>query len=368
MAVWGWVVVSALGYFLGGCVIWWKRHWSEQGLQALLAVSTGVLLGVAILGMLPQGLAESPDGVAWVLTGLLAAYGLQRWMSQREKEQDQSHNAMWGALSGMGIHAFFEGVALGVGFHADARLGLAVLSALVLHKIPEGVAIASLAIADGKRKTAISAVALLAVSTALGAAAALTVTQFSAAGGIPLLFSSGILLYIAGTELWPAVNRKRGWGGMGWLLGGILLYGLLGWGTHLLAPIHAHSHAHHAVSPSESAGHHHHAPVEIGDKEPVPTVQMKVEPDAKSGWNIQVITSEFRFTPERVNEGHRQGEGHAHLYLNGRKIARLYGPWFHLESLPPGTHTLRVELNSNDHSPLAYRGRIIEDIVTLTVK
>ena len=143
MAVWGWVAVSALGYLLGGCAIWWKKHWSQQGLQALLAVSTGVLLAVAILGMLPHGLAESPNGIPWVLAGLLAACGLQRWLGRREKEKIHAPGAMWGALTGMGIHAFFEGVALGVGFHADARLGLAVLSALVLHKIPEGVAIAS---------------------------------------------------------------------------------------------------------------------------------------------------------------------------------------------------------------------------------
>ncbi|MGI6125774.1 MAG: ZIP family metal transporter [Planifilum sp.] len=367
MAVWGWVAVAALGYVLGGCVIWWKRQWSERGLQALLAVSTGVLLGVAILGMLPHGLAESPDGIAWVLAGLLAAYGLQRWLRLRKSEPAPSHSAMWGALSGMGIHAFFEGVALGVGFHTDARLGFAVLAALVLHKIPEGVAIASLAIADGKRKSAMTAVALLAISTALGTGAALAVTEFSAAG-IPLLFSAGILLYIAGTELWPAVNRGRGWSSMGWLLSGVLLYGLMGWGSHLLDPTHAHSHEHHAAPPAAgAAGHHHHAPVEVAEGSPVPAVELIVTPDEAGGWNIHVATSRFRFAPERVNQGHRPGEGHAHLYVNGRKIARLYASWFHLDSLPPGTHTLRVELNSNDHRPLMHQGQIIEDTVTLTV-
>lgn len=371
MAVWGWVAVAALGYVLGGCVIWWKRQWSERGLQALLAVSTGVLLGVAILGMLPHGLAESPDGIAWVLAGLLAAYGLQRWLRLRKSEPAPSHSAMWGALSGMGIHAFFEGVALGVGFHTDARLGLAVLSALVLHKIPEGVAIASLAVADGRRKKAMTAVGILAASTALGTGAALAVAEISAAG-IPLLFSAGILLYIAGTELWPAVNRRPSWGGMGWLLSGILLYGLLGWGSELLAPADAHSHTHHAASPSSGSAHpsdsHHHAPVEVPEGLPVPAVEMKVEPDAKGGWNIHVSTTHFRFAPERVNGDPRPGEGHAHLYVDDRKVARLYAPWFHLDSLPPGTHTLRVELNSNDHRPLTHRGKIIEDTVTLSVQ
>lgn len=371
MAVWGWVAISALGYILGGCVIWWRKHWSEQGLQALLAISTGVLLAVAILGMLPHGLADSPNGIPWVLAGLLAAYGLQRWLGKREKGKAHSPGAMWGALTGMGIHAFFEGVALGVGFYTDTRLGLAVLSALVLHKIPEGVAIASLAVADGRRKSAMAAVGILAFSTALGAGAALVMTEISAAG-VPLLFSAGILLYIAGTELWPAVNRKRGWGGMGWLLSGILLYGLLGWGSELLAPADAHPHTHHTASVSSGSASHsdsyHHDPVEVSEGVPVPAVEMKVKPDAKGGWNIHISTSHFRFAPERVNAGHRPGEGHAHLYVDNRKVARLYGPWFHLDSLPSGTHTLRVELNSNDHRPLMHQGKKIEDSVTLSVQ
>ena len=75
------------------------------------------------------------------------------------------------------------------------------------------------------------------------------------------------------------------------------------------------------------------------------------------------------FRPGTGQRGsHRPGEGHAHLYVDDRKIARLYAPWFHLDSLPPGTHTLRVELNSNDHRPLTHRGKIIEDTVTLSVQ
>ncbi len=92
-----------------------------------------------------------------------------------------------------------------------------------------------------------------------------------------------------------------------------------------------------------------------------PTVTLHVSKDALSGWNLHVETTRFRFAPERVNQTDVAGEGHAHLYINGRKSARLYGPWYHLDALPAGTHRLTVELNGNSHAPLTVNGQQISD-------
>lgn len=72
-----------------------------------------------------------------------------------------------------------------------------------------------------------------------------------------------------------------------------------------------------------------------------------------SGWNLRLKTTNFEFSPENANGPHQAGEGHAHLYVNGKKRARLYGRWFHIDRLPPGRVALTVTLNSNDHRPLA---------------
>ena len=42
--------------------------------------------------------------------------------------------------------------------------------------------------------------------------------------------------------------------------------------------------------------------------------------------------------------------GHAHLYVDGIKIARLYGSHFHIPDLPVGDREISVTLSSNDHS------------------
>ena len=99
-----------------------------------------------------------------------------------------------------------------------------------------------------------------------------------------------------------------------------------------------------------------------------PTLDFRVAKDAASGWNLHIVTTGFRFAPESVNAPHRPGEGHAHVYVDGKKVARIYGPRFHLGALPPGRVTLSVTLNANDHSALAVAGRPLTAEKTITVE
>lgn len=99
-----------------------------------------------------------------------------------------------------------------------------------------------------------------------------------------------------------------------------------------------------------------------------PTVRLQVQKDSKSGWNLHVITERFRFAPERAGQQARPQEGHAHLYLDGAKIARLYGPWYHLDlfTVPHGEHTLTVSLTANDHTAWAVNGKTIQATASVT--
>jgi hypothetical protein len=58
--------------------------------------------------------------------------------------------------------------------------------------------------------------------------------------------------------------------------------------------------------------------------------------------------------------------GHAHLYVDGVKIARLYGPYFHIPDLPVGDHEISVNLSSNDHSYYLVEGDKIAARTTVT--
>jgi hypothetical protein len=91
-----------------------------------------------------------------------------------------------------------------------------------------------------------------------------------------------------------------------------------------------------------------------------------VTEDAKSGYNIKILTTDFIFTPESVNGENVIGEGHAHLYVDGEKVGRLYSPYYHYDGSFEGTKTFSVTLNANDHGEYAIDGEVISTEVQIT--
>lgn len=91
---------------------------------------------------------------------------------------------------------------------------------------------------------------------------------------------------------------------------------------------------------------------------PVPSVQIHAQKDPNGGWNVHLVTENFKFTPENSGKDDVPGEGHAHLYLNGKKISRVYGNWFHV-TLPKGKNKLKVDLTTNSHKDYYVQGKAI---------
>ncbi|THA32688.1 hypothetical protein E6W17_33430 [Streptomyces sp. A1547] len=102
--------------------------------------------------------------------------------------------------------------------------------------------------------------------------------------------------------------------------------------------------------------------------EGAPQVQLAARPDSEDGWNLQLTVKNFRFTPDSTGGAALPGAGHAHLELDGRKLARLYGPWFHLPAaqVPEGAHTLTVRLYADDHTAWTIAGKPVEGTAQLT--
>ena len=104
--------------------------------------------------------------------------------------------------------------------------------------------------------------------------------------------------------------------------------------------------------------------VELDPNAP-PELRLEVTKDAVSGWNLFVDVTNFTFVPATVDAEDQLGEGHAHLYVNDVKMARLYGPHFHIPDLPVGENTLRVTLNANNHASYAVNGEPVAAEITL---
>ena len=108
--------------------------------------------------------------------------------------------------------------------------------------------------------------------------------------------------------------------------------------------------------------------VEVGDLPGgPPDLGIALHKDLVAGWNLELVTVNFQFTPQSAGLKNRPGKGHAHLHINGEKAARIYSPWFHIGDLPPGRHLIEVTLNANNHGTLAVKGHPIKAVAELEV-
>jgi len=124
-----------------------------------------------------------------------------------------------------------------------------------------------------------------------------------------------------------------------------------------LAQSHSHSHG--------TAGHAHDKALMLPAGPTAPSVSAEIAKDPVGGWNLHVTATNFRFAPERASGDHVAGEGHGHIYVNGKKIARLYGAWFHIGALPKGGAQIRVTLNANDHREIMVGGKTVETVLSV---
>ena len=126
----------------------------------------------------------------------------------------------------------------------------------------------------------------------------------------------------------------------------------------------------HVFAPADSgkADNHHgsDAPALVASETPV-SIAITAEPDARGGVDVQIATEGFRFARELVDQTHTPGAGHAHIYVDGVKLGRVFENSYHIEELAPGEHEIRVSLNTNDHSELSFDGEKVQATATVTV-
>ena len=123
-----------------------------------------------------------------------------------------------------------------------------------------------------------------------------------------------------------------------------------------------------AFHPAASGGHGHgdsggsHAGEshDVLESETPVSVSVMAEQDDVGGVTVRIVTEGWRWAPEEVNMANASGAGHAHVYVDGVKINRVYGPYYYLTGLEPGTREIRVTLNTNSHNELTYDGRPLE--------
>ena len=223
-------LLSALANVAGALAVAGRARRGMLLLDALIAVAAGFMISVALTQLVPEALARGGSSAPLImLVGYLAVHLTQHTLTTHFHFGEETHRVTTAisvsALAGLLMHTFVDGVAIAAGFTVGPQLGLLVFIAVVLHKLPEGLAIASLFLAAGQPpRVAVAAAGALGLTTLLGVFAT-NLVQPLARHGLPL--AAGVTLYVAASNLVPEFQSKRGWS--------LALYFFGGCGLFLLA-------------------------------------------------------------------------------------------------------------------------------------
>lgn len=236
MSVLGWSLLlglSAAAANVVGGVVMTHREWDRRWLSFFVALGSGFMLATAVAEMLPESLALAPATAPFaVVAGYALVHLLEHALVPHFHFGEETHHEEFlhsakalRVLLALVVHTFFDGIAIGSGFQVSAKLGWLIFSAVILHKLPEGLTVASVMLAGGSsRMRALGSAVLLGAATVAG----VLVMGFSRGllkYGLPL--SAGVTLYVAATDLIPEANKEKGFG-MAWivLLGMALMLGM----------------------------------------------------------------------------------------------------------------------------------------------
>lgn len=228
------LLVSAIS--LVGLLALSRRHdVLARRLPLLVSLAAGVLLGGAVLHLLPEAV-EALGPSLWLpglfLVGFLGFFVLERYLWFHHhgpasgaldpriphrpghglaEDCPDPHPVVIMNLVGDGVHNLIDGMAIGAAYLVDPAAGLATTLAIALHEIPQEIGDFAVLVQGGlsvRRALLLNlASALVAVvGTVVALVVGGAVDGFSAA---LLPVTAGSFLYIAAADLIPEIHRHR---------------------------------------------------------------------------------------------------------------------------------------------------------------
>lgn len=233
--------IAAAANVIGGLVLLPSRLQRDfkNVLKYLLAIGAGFMLSVALFEILPKSIfvwqQMNPESVgdvenlaipmALMLAGFLLTQFVEHTIAPHFhlgeemhcSSEDHSHallstRSAYTAVGGLLVHTFFDGVSIAAAATIDAKVGLLVFIAVLLHKFPEGFTIGSMVLAAGKgSRQVMFATSLLGLTTFLGVIVFYFIgANFASVTAYTLPIAGGVTLYVAASDLIPEVNHHHG--------------------------------------------------------------------------------------------------------------------------------------------------------------
>lgn len=222
----GILAVSMVGAYLPRV-----RTLSDRQIHLLVALSTGIFIGLLFLLLLPEAIEECEHGgidthitMYGLMAGFLLIMAVEMWMKHRHMAGcscecgSDSHSHKITSLSsfvGLAIHAACDGLALAATFLAGEEIALITTVGMCVHKFVVLFSLSSMTlVTDIPKRTSMKYLLLFGLITPV--AGMVFFGLLSGMGdidgftGIPLAFAAGSFMYVALCDMLPeAFHRKK---------------------------------------------------------------------------------------------------------------------------------------------------------------
>ena len=203
---------TVLSTFLGGLLALRLR----EHLETVLALSGGVVVGVALFDVLPEAIAGIDDPrrvTTLVAAGFLLFFFFQRGLvlhHRDDPDQARAHRRV-GALGAgaLSVHSFVDGLGIGLAFGVDTLTGVLVFIAVVSHDFADGLNTVTFVLRQqGDRRQALRWLAADAMAPFFGAVVGTLISVSDEGLAYLLALYSGFFLYVGASDLLPAAHAR----------------------------------------------------------------------------------------------------------------------------------------------------------------
>ena len=228
------IVVVSLTTSFGGLAA--AERLTEKRLQTLTSVASGLLLGSALLVVLPEGfhMVMDEDGFAYsplilgvavaagfVFMLVLESMGLSHAVHEEHHGHEEGlghghvhHPASGSVMSiGLSMHAIGDGLAIGAATASgETSISLLVAFGVLVHRVPAALSLGVFSSHEtASRRSIVGGFALFALATPVGAIVANLLLDGAdeSLTGLVLLFSAGTFIYVTTVDTLPSVHNPE---------------------------------------------------------------------------------------------------------------------------------------------------------------
>jgi zinc transporter ZupT len=242
-------ILSALATGLGAIPVHFLQNNTKIVRGFASAVAAGMMISASVFSLAQEGIAlktKFPLAPYIVILGLMLGAAFFRYSEKYMNHSDASIKKLYTKhgvsrrsfliFLAMLVHSIPEGIAIGVSFATgNLQFGLIMAIAIAVHNIPEGIAISLPLKAEGvsTRNCAIASILTSIPQPIMAVPSAMLAWFFEPLLPVGLGFAGGAMIYITMIELIPEALEQCGtdrtaWGVMVGLCGMLLITTLLG--------------------------------------------------------------------------------------------------------------------------------------------